>query len=322
VNGWREALERYVHQRLPSADGVRITAVRGMPAGASNDTAMLDLEIACDGRQLPLRLVLRPQRAAGILAPYDVARQFEIMRALKRTAVPVPAAYWLERDAAIIGTPFFFMEWVRGQTLPLFWYGGRSPRLWACAEALAAIHAVDWEGAGLGFLAGGGPRSAIAGELSGWRARAEAQGLGSHPVLVGLGEYLVRNEPGDARRALLHGDPNPGNYLLEGDRVAAVVDWELAAIGDPRSDLGFYAALLTVFGGMPGPSGETVLSQAYEEVTGTPLYSLEYYEALGLYKMAIVLAGWGRRGNAWAGYYGLDAISSRLETLLGRWWAG
>jgi aminoglycoside phosphotransferase (APT) family kinase protein len=120
---------------------------------------------------------------------------------------------------------------------------------------------------------------------------------------------------------LLHGDPNPGNYLLDGDSVAAVVDWELAAVGDPRSDLGFYAALLTVFGGMPGEGGQTLLSSAYEGVTGRRLHNLAYYEALGLYKMMVVLAGWGGRAPG-LGFFGMEAVSRRLSTLLGPRWAG
>ena len=70
----------------------------------------------------------------------------------------------------------------------------------------------------------------------------------------------MRHEPADARHALLHGDPNPGNYLIRDGRAVAVIDWELAGVGDPRSDLGFYAALLTIFGDWPSSDGETELS--------------------------------------------------------------
>jgi aminoglycoside phosphotransferase (APT) family kinase protein len=99
-----------------------------------------------------------------------------------------------------------------------------------------------------------------------------------------------------------------------------VVDWELAAIGDPRSDLGFYAALLTVFGGMPGEGGATLLSSAYETATGRALNDLAYYEAFGLYKMMVVLAGWSGR-SAGMGFFGMEAVSRRLSTLLGPRWA-
>jgi aminoglycoside phosphotransferase (APT) family kinase protein len=131
-----------------------------------------------------------------------------------------------------------------------------------------------------------------------------------------LGHYLATNEPSDARLALLHGDPNPGNYLFRESEVAAVLDWELAAIGDPRSDFGFYAGLMTIFGGLPGEGGRTLLSEAYEAEMGQRLHNLEYYEALGLYRMAIVMSAWSQ-----SNHYGMDAISRRLSNLLGPRWA-
>ena len=321
---WRENLTAYLQAQLPAADDVQIGRLTGMPAGASNDTVGLDVEVRCDDRQFSLPLVLRPQRADGILAPYDVGRQFRVMRALLRTAVPVPAVLWHETNAIVLGAPFFLMERVVGETLPLFWYGP-SPRLVAAAEMLATIHAVHWRGSDLGFLlpheAGApGPPSPIECELAGWRERAEGFRMGRAPMLVALAGYLAANEPADARHALLHGDPNPGNYLFQGDRVVAVLDWELAAIGDPRSDLGFYAALLGVFGGMPGAGGKTLLSEAYAAVTGAPIENLEYYEALGLYRMMIILTGWGGRIGGFSNY-GMDTIARRLTVLLGPDWA-
>jgi aminoglycoside phosphotransferase (APT) family kinase protein len=316
---WREALERYLQQRLPSAAGLQIARTGHMPAGASNDTIALDLACECDGHRFEVPLVLRPQRADGILAPYDVARQFAIMRALARSAVPVPAVAWFEPDATAIGAPFFVMQRLQGETLPLFWYGAATPRLASVAAMLATIHAVDWQTLGLGFLLpGDGATSPLACDLEPWHPRATRAGLRHHPFLVALGTYLQRNEPADARNALLHGDPNPGNYLLRGDDVVAVLDWEVAAIGDPRSDLGFYAALLTVFGGMPGKAGRTLLSDAYEQAIGRRLDNLDYYEAVGLYKMAIVMSRWaGHPGLA----FGLDTIARRLDSVLGPAWA-
>jgi aminoglycoside phosphotransferase (APT) family kinase protein len=316
---WRDGLERYLRQRLPAATGLHIARTGYMPAGASNDTVALDLAYECDGHSFELPLVLRPQRADGILAPYDVARQFAIMRALAGSAVPVPAVAWFEPDATAIGAPFYLMERLQGETLPLFWYGGSAPRLASVAVMLATIHTVDWQGLGLeALLPAEDATSPLACDLEPWHPKATRAGLQHHPFLVSLGTYLRRNEPADAHHALLHGDPNPGNYLLRGDDVVAVLDWEVAAIGDPRSDLGFYAALLTVFGGMPGKAGRTLLSDAYEQAIGRHLDNLDYYEAVGLYKMAIVMSRWaGHPGLA----FGLDTIARRLDSVLGPAWA-
>lgn len=314
------ALEQWLAARLPAAHQIEVIRVSRLPGGASNETVALDLAFVCDGYRYVLPLVLRPERSGGILAPYDVARQFRVMRALATTAVPVPPVAWYEPDPGILGAPFFLMSRVEGETLPLFWYG-HSPRLQSAARMLATIHSVDWRAAELDFLVGGQEgQSPVSSELAAWRARADHYRVARAPLLIALGHFLVANEPPDARLSLLHGDPNPGNYLfdLHGDTVVAVLDWELAAIGDPRSDLGFYAALLTIFGGFPSESGHTLLSHAYEAETGTPLRDLDYYEALGLYRMAIVMAGWVARPGV---YYGMDAIARRLSSLLGPRWA-
>jgi aminoglycoside phosphotransferase (APT) family kinase protein len=210
--------------------------------------------------------------------------------------------------------------------MPLVWYGGDTGRLHAAARALACVHAVDWRAAGLSFLLPPGARSGplpspLACELPQWRERAAHLGCEGSPLLVALAGYLAANEPADARHALLHGDSNAGNYLFRGKTVVAVLDWELCAIGDPRSDLGFYAALMTLFGGMPGDAGRSVLSAAYEEVTGSTLHSLAYYEAFGLYRMLIVMGGWAGRMGAFGGFYGGEIIERRLSALLGPRWA-
>lgn len=314
---WAEALSRYLGYRLPAARNVRVVPAGAMPAGASNATVPFDLLAECDGVAIRVPLILRPQRGAGILAPYDVARQYTIMRALARTVVPVPAVLWLESDPGVLGVPFFVMERLEDvRTPPLFWYRP-GPMVDAAAAALAAVHAVDWRAAGLAVLCPEEARSPLAAELHSWRARAAWNGTLDDPLLVQLLETLLRNEPPDATFALTHGDTNAGNYLFRANAVAAVVDWELAAIGDPRSDLGFYAALEVMFGGGEQHDGETVLSQAYRRVTGALLTHLEFYEAWGHARMLMIFGG--SRGGWWHPF-GAHAALSRLDAILGRGW--
>lgn len=78
---WRGRLAGYLRQRLPAADDIAIVRVGGMPAGASNQTLSIDIRVVCDGVVADLPLVLRPERPDGILAPYDVGRQFQVLRA-------------------------------------------------------------------------------------------------------------------------------------------------------------------------------------------------------------------------------------------------
>jgi aminoglycoside phosphotransferase (APT) family kinase protein len=317
---WQERLTDYLRARLPHADGLRIERCHALGRGASNTTMALDVAFACGGREHRVPMIFRPQRAHGLLEPYDVGRQFRIMRALAGTTVPVPAVAFHESDPSLVGAPFFLMERVEGWTLPLFWYDPTSPELDACAKALALVHQVDWDAAGLAFLRRGSA-SPVGQELEAWNERAVCRGVAGAPLLVRLGAWLRTNEPDDTRMALLHGDPNPGNYILGDDRVMAVIDWELADLGDPRSDLGFYAALMAVFAGWYSDGGRTSLSDAYSRVTGRELLALEYFELLGLYKMAVIMAGWAGLRAASGPWYALSAVERRVASLLGAAWA-
>ena len=294
--------------------------VSGLPAGASNETIALDLEVRCAGITSVVPLILRPQRRGGILAPYEVGRQFQVMRAVGATQVLAPAVMWHEATGAVLGVPFFVMHRLRCETPPLLWPEGPSgPHVRAAAAALATVHAVDWRKAGLDFLLPDGLGTApspIMSEIDQWQARADRMGIRTDRVAAALERFLLRSEPADAALSLVHGDTNAGNYLFRGTEIVAVVDWELAAIGDKRSDFGFYAALSDLFGGYSGEAGQSVLSQAYEAVTGERLHNLEYYAAFGLYRMLVVMAGWGG-GGFWSGGF----IVRRLDELLGPRWA-
>ncbi|HEY8476586.1 MAG TPA: phosphotransferase family protein [Chloroflexota bacterium] len=317
---WVASLAAYARARLRHADEVRVLRAHPMGRGASNATYAVEFEVACEGRRWPWPCVLRLERGEGLLAPYDVERQFRTVCAVRRAGVPAPAVFWLERDPSYLGARFYLMERVEGRSLPTFWFPAQGAEVAAVAETLAQIHAVDWRRSGLAFLAetGDGELDPLEADLAAWRERARRRGVAGHQLLVALGERLRRDQPTDARVSLLHGDANPGNFLLRGGRVVAVLDWELASLGDPRSDLGFYAALQTVFFAPPPVPGVTSLSRAYEEVTGTPLHDLAYYEALGLYKLAVALAGPLGLGAFFATR---ETIERRLADLFGPRWA-
>lgn len=315
---WRTALEAYLRSMLTSADEVRLAAVRALPQGASNTTLAVDVHIECASCTFLLPCVLRLQRTSGLLAPYDVLREHRLLRILDRAGFPVPRPLWGAGRCDGLETPFFFMLRVEGRSLPAFWYPSQCPELQLIASQLAAIHSADWRRLGLDFLDEGGGIDPLEAELDQWRRRAIVRNVDGHPLLLALADVLRRQQPRDGRVALLHGDPNPGNFLLHDGRVSAVLDWELASLGDPRSDLGFYAALQTMFLAPPPVPGVTSLSLAYEAVTGTPLRDLAYYEALGLYKLAIVMAGSG----GWTGFFtARERIERRLYELLGPRWA-
>jgi aminoglycoside phosphotransferase (APT) family kinase protein len=319
---WTETLSDYVRARLPGATRVDLVNFGRMPAGASNETIRFDLVWEDGAGRQFVPLILRPQRSTGILEPYDVARQYRVMAGLAASSVPVPRMYWLEEDPAVLGMPFYVMERVEGFSMPLMWYGGGAsePVFENYARALALVHQVDWQGCGLAFLDPGGA-TPVEGELLDWRGRAARFGIDQQPLLQAMDGWLRENQPAQQAKSLLHGDCNPGNYIFREERVAAVVDWELATLGDPRSDLGFYGGLLAIFGGYWGAPGESRLAVAYQRALGKELAELPFFEALGLYKMAVILAGW-QHGGLWASPWGWGAIEQRMAEIAGPSWAG
>src|SRR5262245_26925186 len=221
---------------LPGFENVGVDAVDPLTDGLSNVTCRLSLTNA------PVAsAVLRVQPKAGIFEPYDVMREAAVLRCLSDTSVPVPEVLATESDTSFFGAPCLLMEWIDAPHMPAPEVdpAGFAADLSPFAQALAAIHALDWRAAGLGFL--GVPESPSAGfttEIDVVQHRMRAFGCDEEPLLVRALSVLRASTPEGGRLALCHGDPNPFNYLFRDGKVVAVVDWEQARINDQRLDVG------------------------------------------------------------------------------------
>ncbi len=318
TNGDQDRLHEYLREQFPELEDLAVAEMVPLARGASNETIRLRLEYRREGQPVAQQCVLRPQRVAGILEPYDIARQYRVMAALQGSAVPVPRLLCLEEAGRVLGTPFFLMEYVDGETPPLLWQSEvGDPRMRSHASTLRRIHEIDWRARGLTFL--GDPadaKQAVEEEIDAWLARNRRTDGEIHPRLTSLAGWLRRNNAGRGEPVLIHGDPNPGNYLFRGDEVVGVVDWEMAAISDPRSDLGFYAAIQSLFSAIVGVGSEPGFIRAYEEASGTSVEDMRYFEALGLFKMGAVVL---RAYSQWQvlGPYLERALHQRLDELCG-----
>jgi len=178
--------------------------------------------------------VLRIQPERGIFEPSDVLREGEVLRCLARTTVPVPRVLAAEADQRFFGSPFLLLEWVDAPHMPApeVDLAGFTADLTPFAGALAGIHGLDWQAAGLDFL--GVPSSAAAGYLEEVRVvegRMHVFGCESEPLLARALNLLHERPAFDGRLALCQGDPNPFNYLFQDGRVVAV------SIGNRRASL-------------------------------------------------------------------------------------
>jgi aminoglycoside phosphotransferase (APT) family kinase protein len=298
------AFEAWLAEQLDRADDVRVDGLRAPGAGASSDTHLFELTWteAAHARRRDLVLRCAP-REGGPFPEYDLAMQFQIMDALARhTDIPVPETLWHEEDPDVLGVPFLVMAAVEGDAPLDFnpsyqesgFYADATPALRAhmwrgTVEATARLHAADWRKLGvdrvLGARPGDDPERA---ELAYWRRYLDEwikDGPDDDvPVFDEVLDWLESNRPEPDRLSLCWGDAKLGNvlYAPSSRDVAAVIDWELAAIGDPEQDLASLhlsdLRAQDAAGGvsLAGTPSRSELIALYEECTGQPVRNFHY----------------------------------------------
>lgn len=262
------------------------------------------------------RWVLRRPPLGDLLeSAHDVAREGRILAALEATSVPTPRVRGLVTDPDVTDVPLLLMEHVEGivvdrravaESLSSDLRGaiGR-----ALPATLAAIHSVDLEATGLADLTRS--RTPHARRLiKRWKGQWELSRRRELPAVEELAERLLRAAPEQRERTLIHGDFHLMNAIVSArsGEPLAVLDWELATLGDPLADLG----TLLAYWPRPGDFGERFfavtelpgfpereeLAAIYAAATGRDLHTLPFWHALGLWKVAIIGEGVLRRAEA------------------------
>ncbi|MHB8464974.1 MAG: phosphotransferase family protein, partial [Acidimicrobiales bacterium] len=259
------------------------------------------------------RWVLRraPRHASSATA-HDVLREFRILDAIKDEPVPIARPIVACDDAEVFGAPFYVMERIEGRpilsSVPSAWSvapetHGRA--LEELIDALVAIHAVDWRSCGIRDAAYTGDY--LEHQLERWLAQLDSYGGRDLPAARRISAWLDAHRPPDRPGALCHGDYKLDNVLFAPDpppRLLAVVDWEMAAIGDPLVDL----AWALIF--HPGPEGTMRLGMAkeprfdvanlpdraelvarYASRSGRDTTAIGWFDVFARWKLAVVLEG-------------------------------
>ena len=284
--------------------------IRGLAppgTGMSSDTQLFEAVWRVDGCERRLDAVLRAAPSEeGPFPSYDMALQFHVMEGVRRhTACPVPEVLWLEPDPGVLGTPFLVMRRVRGEAPVDFrpsyhaagFYRDASPTgrraIWqGVVDAIAALHAADWRKVAIPGLPGAAPGDPDPGGaplaywrhyLVGWVKEDPSEVV---PAFDEALAFLEHERPRDARTTLVWGDAKLGNAMFapgppDERRVAALVDWEMATLGDPELDL---ASLLIsdlraredAGQGLDGTPAEAELVAMYEAASGERVRNLHY----------------------------------------------
>lgn len=286
-----ERLTAWLHQQLPDADDLRIEGLDRVDFGHSAE--MMVLTVVADESRQDVVLRLRPKPPA-LLEPYDLKRQFTILRALEHTEVRAPRALWLEETGAVFGRPFLVMERVGGEVYEMEAPAADDETVMrmckSLIEQIAAIHAVDLEKTGLGALDDGGDH--LDRELNRWSAEMHRVQRGRLPALERLLDGLRDTKPEQCPRiTLVHGDAKPGNFAFAGGEVSAVFDWELTTVGDPLTDIGWLEMLWVQPVGINSHAAALSIEELlarYEEVSGITVENRSWYRAFNAYKMAVI----------------------------------
>jgi aminoglycoside phosphotransferase (APT) family kinase protein len=259
-----------------------VREVRAIPEGHSGFTYWVEL----DGRRAVLRL---PPPGARIAGPADIPRQGRIMAALHAEGIPVPAVLAMSEDPVVGARPFVLMEAVSAERIEENLAGGVNPIQIAqsAIEVLRRIQAVPLEKTGIGSE---DPMPAE-GELARWAwlmERAPADLTTRAPLLA---EVLAARKPLLKPPVLVHGDYHYGNMLFRDGRVMAVVDWEIAQIGQPLLDLG--CICVAAQAGSPdeerGPAGRwDVSAEGVAEIYGADPADFRWYLGLTYYKYSAI----------------------------------
>lgn len=258
-------------------------------SGLSSETVF----VQAGTRSLVVRL---PPVGEPLFPDYDLSRQLRVQTALAPTTVPVAAPVSLETDEQWVGAPFLVMPRIAGRTLttaPPYpgdgWLHDADPAVQSqvfhdLAGLLARIHLLDPSQLDLGELSGGGPT--LTGMLDYWSGYLDwaTNDLASARVYRDGLDWLADHLPDTDEVALLWGDPQLPNLVYDDDaRPVAVLDWEMATLGPPEVDLGWFLALHESAGEtagrtLPGDPGREAFVASYAEALGRPVGDLRWYE--------------------------------------------
>jgi aminoglycoside phosphotransferase (APT) family kinase protein len=295
----RAALTRWLDTERP---GLRTGELSGevIAGGKSN----LTYRISDGTATWALR---RPPLAHVLPTAHDMAREYTVMSALGGTLVPVPQTIALCTDLDVLGANFYLMSYVDGVVLDRPEAIAKlTPELARATcdqlmDTLVVLHDVDPQSVGLGEF--GRPAGFLARQVKRWTQQWQANETEPREMLAALLDKLSGTMPEQSRPGIVHGDYRLTNVMYRPDlsAIAAVVDWEMATLGDPLTDVGLLVVYQTLSadddGVMPRmspadgfPTADEMVAR-YAAHSDRDLRDLDWYVAFGYFKLAVISEG-------------------------------
>ncbi|HEY0734067.1 MAG TPA: phosphotransferase family protein [Herpetosiphonaceae bacterium] len=294
-----ERLQTFLRAQLPDASGS--LQIEQFPSGFSNLTYLLRL----GERELVLR---RPPFGANIKSGHDMSREYRILSALYSSYPKVPRPLLYSDDLSIIGAPFYVMERVNGVILRTRLPQGLTiePELmrhicYALIDTLVELHSLDYNAAGLGDL--GKPEGYVERQVGGWARRYANARTDDVPAMEQAVAWLQAHIPPTSEATLIHNDYKYDNMVLDPadlTRIKAILDWEMATLGDPLTDVGTTLAYwaepddppaLKQFGitTLPGNLDRQQWVERYAAQSGRDVSRILFYYVYGLFKNGVIV---------------------------------
>jgi aminoglycoside phosphotransferase (APT) family kinase protein len=301
-------LAQFINTKLPELQGeMQLERIGG---GQSNPTFF----VSFDNRQL----VLRKQPASTLLpSAHAVDREFRVMQALSQTTVPVPKMVLFHEERDVVGTPFYLMERLPGRVFSECALPGMAPQerraiYLGMAEAMAALHQVDWAAIGLSDYGRHG--SYFSRQIARWTRQWDISKTREDANIAVLTQWLGENLPDETETSISHGDFRLGNLMYHPTepRVVGILDWELSTLGHPLADVAFncmaWRTLPEEYGGIRGLDldalgipAEADYLKHYLQCSGRKDSVTAFHFAFALFRMAVIFEGIASRaasGNA------------------------
>jgi aminoglycoside phosphotransferase (APT) family kinase protein len=294
-----DKLANYLTSKLPNVQGD--VSIKQFPSGHSNLTYFVQI----GAQEFVLR---RPPFGANIKSAHDMGREYKILSHLCPIYDKIPEPTLYCDDESIIGAPFYIMERVKGIVLRAkppegvnLTEDAMCKLSTAFVDNLAAIHAIDYTSAGLGDL--GKPQGYVVRQVRGWMERYVNAKTDDIPEMGRVATWLAEHLPPEFGATLIHNDYKYDNIVLNPNdlSIRAVLDWEMATIGDPLMDMGTalgywveeddpeelrsIAFCLTM---LPGNLTRDEIIEHYAELSGRDVSRIQFYYVYALFKIAVI----------------------------------
>ncbi len=294
----KDALQSFLAENISGCKAIEV--IRQFSGGYSNLTYLIRTE----DREYVLR---KPPHGAKIKSAHDMGREYKILTSLwgRFQKIPQPLVY--TEDPAIIGTPFYVMEKVNGLVLRMETLEKINPSAEqfsklsrAAVQQLADLHQIDIHEKGL--LSIGKPEGYVSRQVEGWTKRYYRSATDDISAMDAMAEWMPAHYPGDQPPALIHNDFKYDNFILDDQdltKIKAILDWEMATIGDPLMDLGTSLAywveaedadVMKMFNTTwrPGNMNRKEVIEEYGSLTGRNMKDIPFYYVYGLFKVAVI----------------------------------